>query len=76
MTTWQRLAVITPAGGRLQVEALVANLEIGFIKVGQEAVIKIDAFPFTRFGVLHGKVVKIVSGAIAEREARLPRGCS
>ena len=32
--------------------------------------IKVDAFPFTRFGVLHGKVVKIASSAIAEEEAK------
>ena len=70
VTTAQQLAVITPAGGKLQVQALVANLDIGFVKVGQEAVIKVDAFPFTRFGVLHGKVVKIASGAIAEQEAK------
>jgi hemolysin D len=70
VTTGQRLAVITPAGGKLQVEALVANVDIGFVKLGQEAVIKVDAFPFTRFGVLHGKVVKIASGAIAEQDAK------
>jgi hemolysin D len=70
VTTGQQLAVITPAGGKLQVEALIANLDIGFVKLGQEAVIKVDAFPFTRFGVLHGKVVKIASGAIAEQEAK------
>ena len=40
VTTAQQLAVITPLGGKLQVEALVANLDIGFVKVGQEAVIK------------------------------------
>jgi hemolysin D len=70
VTTGQQLAVITPAGGKLQVQALVANLDIGFVKPGQDAVIKVDAFPFTRFGVLHGKVVKITSGAIAEQEAK------
>jgi hemolysin D len=48
-----------------------ANLGTGFVKVGQEAVVKIDAFPFTRFGVLHGKVVKIASGAIAEAKRSL-----
>ena len=32
--------------------------------------IKVDAFPFTRFGVLHGKVVKIASGAIDEQDAK------
>jgi hemolysin D len=70
VTTGQQLAAITPARGKLQVEALIANLDIGFIKAGQDAVIKVDAFPFTRFGVLHGKVIKIASGAIAEQEAK------
>ena len=70
VTTGQQLAVITPAGGKLQVEALVPNLDAGFIKPGQSALIKVDAFPFTRFGVLHGKVVKIASAAISEHEAK------
>jgi hemolysin D len=70
VTTGQQLVVLTPIGGKLQVEALVANLDIGFVKPGQEAVIKIDAFPFTRFGALHGKVVNIASAAIAEQDAK------
>ena len=36
VTTGQQLAVITPSGGKLQVEALVANLDIGFVKLGQD----------------------------------------
>ena len=70
VTTGQQLAVITPNGGRLQVEALVSNLDIGFVKLGQPAAVKVDAFPFTRFGVLHGKVVKIAPGAVAEQDAK------
>ena len=70
VTTGQQLAAITPNGGKLQVEALVANLDIGFVKLGQPAVVKVDAFPFTRFGVLNGKVVKIASAAIPEEEAK------
>ena len=70
VTTGQQLAVITPDGGKLQVEALVPNLDIGFVKLGQPAVIKVDAFPFTRFGVLHGKVVKTAPAAIDEQEAK------
>jgi hemolysin D len=70
VTTGQQLAAITPAGAKLQVEALVANLDIGFVKLGQTAAIKVDAFPFTRFGVLHGKVVKIAPSAIDEQEAK------
>jgi hemolysin D len=70
VTTGQQLIVLTPIGGELQVDALVANLDIGFVKLGQDAVIKVDAFPFTRFGALHGKVVKIASAAIPEQEAK------
>ena len=70
VTTGQQLAVITPDGGKLQVEALVANLDIGFVKLGQPAVVKVDAFPFTRFGVLHGKVVKIAPSAVTEQEGK------
>ena len=61
---------ISPHNGRLQVEALVANLDIGFVKLGQEASVKVDAFPFTRFGVLHGKVVAIAPEAVDEQAAK------
>jgi hemolysin D len=70
VTTGQQLLVITPTEGALRVEALVANLDIGFVKLGQDAAIKVDAFPFTRFGVLHGKVIRIASEAVSESEAK------
>ncbi len=70
VTTGQQLLVITPTEGALRVEALVANLDIGFVKLGQEAAIKVDAFPFTRFGVLRGKVIRIATEAVAESEAK------
>jgi hemolysin D len=70
VTTGQQLLVVAPIGEALQVDALVANIDIGFVKPGQDAVIKVDAFPFTRFGVLHGKVARIASEAIDEQEAK------
>lgn len=70
VTTGQQLLIIAPSEGPLQVEALVANLDIGFVKIGQTAVIKVDAFPFTRFGTLTGKVVRIAQQAVDETEAK------
>jgi len=70
VTTGQQLLVVAPTEGALQIEALVANLDIGFIKPGQTAAIKVDAFPFTRFGVLHGTVMRIASEAVEEQEAK------
>jgi hemolysin D len=66
----QQLATVTPTDGALQVEALVANTDIGFVRVGQEVAVKLDAFPFTRFGALRGKVVAIAAAAVDEQQAK------
>lgn len=70
VTTGQQLLVVTPSQGALQIVALVSNLDVGFIKVGQSVVVKVDAFPFTRFGTLHGRVTKIATEAVDEAEAK------
>jgi hemolysin D len=66
----QQLATVVPTDGALQVEALVANMDIGFVKLGQPVEVKLDAFPFTRFGTLHGKVVAIAREAVDEQQAK------
>lgn len=45
-------------------------MDIGFVKVGQDVAVKLDAFPFARFGVLRGKVIAIASEAVDEQEAK------
>ncbi len=70
VTTGQRLMVIVPSDGPLQIEVYMSNADIGFVKVGQDAAVKVDAFPFTRYGALHGVVTRIASDAIDEQEAR------
>ena len=66
----QQLATVVPTDGALQVEALVANMDIGFVRVGQPVAVKLDAFPFTRFGALNGKVVAIAREAVDEQQAK------
>ena len=43
---------------------MVSNRDIGFVHAGQEAEIKIDTFNFTRYGLLHGKVLSVSQDAI------------
>jgi hemolysin D len=69
VTTGQQLLTIVPDGGRIQAEVYVSNTDIGFIKVGQDVVVKVDTFPFTRFGSLHGKVIDVANDAIDEQTA-------
>ena len=64
VTPAQILLVIVPAGNELQIEATVSNRDIGFVQEGQEAQIKIDTFNFTRYGLLHGKVLSISRDAV------------
>ncbi|MDE3122924.1 MAG: HlyD family type I secretion periplasmic adaptor subunit, partial [Paracoccaceae bacterium] len=70
VTTGQQLMLISPEGSSLRVVALVKNDDIGFIRLGQSAIVKVDAFPFTRFGTLHGKVRQIATQAIDEEDAK------
>ena len=44
----------------LEVEAKVSNKDIGFVRAGQSAAVKLETFSFTRYGDLHG-AVRLVS---------------
>jgi hemolysin D len=44
---------------------MVSNQDIGFVHVGQDSEIKIDAFPFTKYGLLHGTLLSISQDAIS-----------
>ena len=60
------LMVIVPDGDDLQVEAFVLNRDKGFVVVGQDAVVKLEAFPFTKYGTIAGKVVSLSGDAIED----------
>ena len=64
VTPAQSLLVVVPSDSRMEIEAMVSNRDIGFVQAGQEAEIKIDTFNFTRYGLLHGKVLSISQDAI------------
>lgn len=57
VTPAQALVTLVPAGTPLIVEALLSNDDIGFVKVGQKVDVKIDTFPFQKYGTLAGTLV-------------------
>lgn len=71
VTTAETLMVIVPDNDTLEVTALVQNKDIGFINVGQNAIIKVEAFPYTRYGYLVGKVKNINLDAIEDQKLGL-----
>ncbi|MDH4259832.1 MAG: HlyD family efflux transporter periplasmic adaptor subunit [Gammaproteobacteria bacterium] len=58
------LLVIVPDGPALEVEALVLNKDMGFVREGQPAAVKLDAFPFTRYGSLQGEIVSVSEDSV------------
>ena len=64
VTPAQALLVLVPQESQLEIEAMVSNRDIGFVHPGQAAEIKVDTFTFTRYGLLHGKVLNVSGDAI------------
>ena len=41
------------------------------MREGQEAVVKLEAFPFTRYGTLHGRVARVSADAVGDERQGL-----
>ncbi len=67
VTTAEDLLEIVPDDS-LEVEARLQNKDIGFVEPGQPAVVKIDAFPYTRFGYLRGTVESVSNDAVSDKK--------
>ncbi|WP_343630552.1 HlyD family type I secretion periplasmic adaptor subunit [Roseateles sp.] len=59
---------IVPIGPRILVEARIKPKDIGYIQVGQEAVIKLNGYDFNVNGGLHAKVEYVSPDALGETE--------
>ena len=74
VTTSEELMRIVPDTGTVEIEAYLPNKDIGFVKVGQEAVVKVESFPFTRYGTIAARVTCVASDAIPEPDAAAAEG--
>lgn len=68
VTPAQPIVTIVPEGTPLIIEATVLNKDIGFVKVDQEAEIKLDTFPFQKYGTIKGKVVSVSPDAFDDEK--------
>lgn len=64
VTAGQEIMRVVPGGVTLEVEAYLPNKDIGFVRPGQEVIVKVESFPFTRYGTLTGRVTQIARDAI------------
>lgn len=64
VTTAETLMVIVPEDDVLEAIVQVQNKDIGFVDEGQDVIIKVETFPYTRYGYLTGQVKHISPDAI------------
>lgn len=60
----QAIMVIVPDDAQMVVEANILNKDIGFVHEGQPVRIKLEAYPFTDYGIIPGVVESISRDAI------------
>jgi HlyD family type I secretion membrane fusion protein len=65
----QPLMKLVPTGGGLVIEARVDNQDVGYVRVGQPARVKVRAFDFLRFGTLEGRVERVAADATVDPDS-------
>jgi hemolysin D len=70
VTPAQTLMTVVPTHDDLVAEVAVDNQDIGFVHEGQDVEVKVQTFPFTRYGTLHGHIVQISNNAKEDESKR------
>lgn len=71
VTPAQNLMLVVPEGEQMEVEAWVANKDIGFIYAGQNAEIKVETFNFQKYGTLSAELVEVSRDAVEDKDKGL-----
>lgn len=68
VTEAQPLMVIVPADAAVTAEVIVDNKDIGFVREGQDAEIKLETFNFTRYGTVPATVQWVSADAVQDEK--------
>jgi len=68
VTPAQVLMVIVPKDAQVTAEVVVDNKDIGFVSAGQIVAIKLETFPFTRYGTVPATVKSVVADAVNDEK--------
>ncbi len=74
VTEAQQLMQIVPDEEYLEVQVMLENKDIGFVREGMPAEIKVQTFPFTKYGVIEGEVVSVSNDATVDEQRGLIYG--
>ena len=68
VTPAQVLMVIVPRDALVTAEVVIDNKDIGFVNAGQAAVIKLETFPYTRYGTVGATVSSVSADAVTDEQ--------
>ena len=68
VTEAQALMVIVPDSASVSAEVTLENKDIGFVTEGQDVAIKLETFPFTRYGTVKASVDKVTQDAVNDEK--------
>ncbi|MGQ3032050.1 MAG: HlyD family type I secretion periplasmic adaptor subunit, partial [Ferrovibrionaceae bacterium] len=71
VTPAQALMVVVPAEADIEVEATLRNRDVGFVVPGQPVEVKLEAFQFTKYGGVPGRVVTVSRDAVPDERRGL-----
>ncbi len=67
----QQLMVVVPIHGKLEGEVWIENKDVGFVQAGQAVELKVESFPFTRYGTVPGTVLSVSPDAVPKENVGL-----
>ena len=68
VTPAQVLMVIVPKDAEVTAEVSIDNKDIGFVNAGDSAQIKLETFPFTRYGTVEARVKSVTADAVTDEK--------
>lgn len=68
VTPAQALMVIAPRDAEVTAEVVIDNKDIGFVHAGQAVTVKLETFPFTRYGTVPASVKSVTADAVPDEK--------
>jgi hemolysin D len=68
VTSAQPLMIVVPDSPTVTAEITIANQDIGFVNAGQAATVKLETFPYTRYGTVEARVEVVTADAVTDEK--------
>jgi len=68
VTSAQPLMIVVPDSATVTAEVSIANQDIGFVNAGQMAEVKLETFPYTKYGTVPARVDVVTADAVTDEK--------